>query len=145
MKKIIMWIVSLFGNFQKAFEKFKPIAEKVVEYINTIKAGVESGTLDSLAALSPSSKDDVIVQKIKAAFQKIAKEAAAVEGLITGNESSTEALTQLGLYLTKNSKKARLKFWVELAGKLMEAVSDGKLTISEAIALTQLIYSNFKK
>jgi len=145
MKKLINWILNVFANFNSVYNKYRTKAEAVVKFINQIKQGIESGTLDALGALTPTDKDDKILTKIRKAMASVAQDVAHAEGIIVSGSDGVTSLTALGTYLAGKSKSARLKFWVEFAGKLIEAVADGELTIAEGIALTQLVYSELKK
>lgn len=145
MKKFLNWLLSLFSLFQTSYDKYNEIAKRVVEFINTLKSGIESGTLDALAALTPSKKDDELVIKIKSVFSSVAQKIAAIEGLTSGRESAVDALHALLTHISSNSKDGRVKFWIILSGELMKALADGKLTIAEAVALTQLVYRELKK
>ena len=70
---------------------------------------------------------------------------AAVEGLITGHEKLEDAIEAFAKYLAGKSSEAKAKFWIELAGKIVEVLADGRVTLAEAVALAQIVYSEIKK
>ena len=54
-------------------------------------------------------------------------------------------LKHLQSTLAGKSSEAKAKFWIELAGKIVEVLADGRVTLAEAVALAQIVYQEFSK
>lgn len=130
------------GDFFKGqFEWAKSHAEIAVEVVNKIKTDfVESPLAQLVVDLTPFKWDDELLVKIRAGMQAVSKEMMVAEGILAAANKDTDALVALAHYMQTKTKDARVKFWVEFAGKLTDYLSDGKLSNAEAIALSQLIY-----
>lgn len=144
MKQILNWLTSLWTKVFKGYDWLRPRAIAAVNVVNMIKNNVSS-VADTIVAITPTKKDDEFLVKAKKAAEKVVTEMAAVEGIIAGNETFETALQDFVAYLEGKTEKARLKFWVELAGQIVVVLSDGRVTINEAIALAQIIYGEIKK
>ena len=144
MKQILNWLTSLWTKVFKGYDWLRPRAIAAVNVVNMIKNNVSS-VADTIVAITPTKKDDEFLVKAKKAAEKVVTEMAAVEGIIAGNETFETALQDFVTYLEGKTEKARLKFWVELAGQIVVVLSDGRVTINEAIALAQIIYGEIKK
>ena len=144
MKQILNWLTSLWTKVFKGYDWLRPRAIAAVNVVNMIKNNVSS-VADTIVAITPTKKDDEFLVKAKKAAEKVVTEMAAVEGIIAGNETFETALQDFVSYLDSKTEKARLKFWVELAGQIVVVLSDGRVTINEAIALAQIIYGEIKK
>lgn len=144
MNKILDWLKSLWTKVFKGYDWLRPRAIAAVEVVNIVKNNVEN-VADAIVKLTPSPKDDVFLAKAKLAVVKAMKHIGEAEGIISGNEKFEDALAAFIELLSSKTEKARLKFWVELAGQVVIILADGKVTISEAIALAQIVYAEFKK
>lgn len=144
MKKIIVWLTSLWMQITKGYDWLRPRALKAVEVINLVKGNIGS-VADVLVAITPTDKDDVFLKKAKLALEKVIPEVMAVQGLIAGNERFEDVLPEFVNWMGNKSNSGRAVFWRELVGKLVEVLADGKVTFNEALALAMIIYSELKK
>jgi hypothetical protein len=143
LQKIIEFIKS---KFQNIFEIFRLNSEVAVKVTNTLKSIVESPIVDFVTDLIPGDLDDKIHEKLKVVIPIVAQKIAITHGILSINDRNTDAISAIIEHL-KNEVNPGLKisFWIMFAGELNIALSDGKITLSEAIALSQIIYAESKK
>jgi hypothetical protein len=144
MKKILAWLTLLWKQLNNSYEWLRPRAVAATKVVNDIKNGIFN-VADVVVAITPTTADDEFVRKAKVAAEKAIQRMAAVEGLITGHEKLEDAIEAFAKYLAGKSSEAKAKFWIELAGKIVEVLADGRVTLAEAVALAQIVYSEIKK
>ena len=144
MKKILAWLTLLWKQLNNSYEWLRPRAVAATKVVNDIKNGIFN-VADVVVAITPTTADDEFVRKAKAAAEKVIQRMAAVEGLVTGSEKLEDAIEVFAKYLAGKSSEAKAKFWIELAGKIVEVLADGRVTLAEAVALAQIIYQEFAK
>ena len=144
MKKILMWLVMLWKQLNNSYEWLRPRAVAATKVVNDIKDGIFN-VADVIVAITPTKADDEFVAKAKKASEKVIQRMAAVEGLIAGSEKLEDAIEAFAKYLAGKSSEAKAKFWIELAGKIVETLADGRVTLAEAVALAQIVYQEFSK
>ena len=144
MKKILAWLTLLWKQLNNSYEWLRPRAVAATKVVNDIKNGIFN-VADVVVAITPTTADDEFVRKAKAAAEKVIQRMAAVEGLVTGSEKLEDAIEAFAKYLAGKSSEAKAKFWIELAGKIVEVLADGRVTLAEAVALAQIVYSEIKK
>lgn len=147
MKDLIQKIIDFVkGRFQNLFEIFRLNSEVAVKVTNTLKSIVESPITDYATDLIPGDLDDKIHEKLKVIIPIVAQKMAIAHGILSVNDRDTDAVSAIIEHL-KNEVNPGLKisFWIMFAGELNIALSDGKITLSEAVALSQIIYAESKK
>ena len=144
MKKILAWLTFLWKQLNNSYEWLRPRAIAATQIVNDIKNSIFN-VADVIVAITPTKADDEFIRKAKVAAEKVIQRMAAVEGLITGNEKLEDAIEAFAKYLAGKSSEAKAKFWIELAGKIVETLADGRVTLAEAVALAQIVYSEIKK
>lgn len=140
MKKVLT-AISLF--FSVIFGKAHKHAKTVVDYVNLIKNVVNSKDLSALILFTPTETDDEILKKIKANITGIMFEILNGEKIIGNFESNEAVIVRFIEYLSGKTSNAKRRFWVDLAGMLLVAVSDGKITYAESVEITQRIFAKF--
>ena len=141
MKKILQWLTALWQQLFKDYQWLRPRAEAAVIVVNIIKDNKDKGAAEIENALRPTEADDMHVHNAKFAAQNVIREAAAIDGLISGKENFRDALDAYVNNLKAQTAKSSRKFWYELAGMLIVSLSDGRISISEGVALGQIIYA----
>lgn len=147
MKNLLQKIVEFIkGKFQNLFEIFRQNSEVAVKVTNTLKDIVESPITDYATDLIPGDLDDKIHEKLKVIVPIVAQKMAIAHGILSINDTNTDAIGAIIEHL-KNEINVGLKvsFWIMFAGELNIALSDGKITLSEAVALSQMVYAETKK
>jgi len=141
MKKIIEWLMNLFKSAKKAIEKAKPYAQIAVDAVNNLKSFVEGKEFIFFSDLLPGDIGTELRIKLMKALEKAAPEVLAAAGIIGSNNPIPELIK----YLQSKIKSDRGDFYAELAGRLIQHMADGKIDLSEAIDLGQLIYNGITK
>jgi hypothetical protein len=135
-KRIGNFFRRFFGGAKKAAEKFIPIGIEVVEEIKKV---IDSPVTPLLTMLIPGTLDDVIAAKVKAhlpqvlATLKISNECA--------KKTTPDEVVQCAIaYLRTLRPNERHDFCLKIAAKVSAALSDGKLTWTEILDITEDIY-----
>lgn len=142
LKKIGLWIKNF---FTKSFDFLEINAAKAVKIVDAVKAAVNNPLIDMVTSLTLTPVDNMAVATVRHYVAKVAEQMLIAEKIIGINKTEAQILKELTKYLADKSPDARAKFYVELAGELAVILSDGKITLSEAISLTQLVFSQQKK
>jgi hypothetical protein len=141
MKKIIRKINNFFkGLFDKAFSVFKKNSEVAVKVTQYLKIFVESNAADTIVNIIPGDLDDVILKQLKLHVPRVAFRIALLHKIMQESDNMNEAVSKIISYLQTLNPEARIGFWITFAGELNIALSDGKISHSEAVILTQLAY-----
>lgn len=146
MKKLLKQIKEfiIINILQKPFEFFKQHSSVAVNVTQKIKVMVESPVADIVTDIIPTDVDDKIHEKLKVLMPKIAYKVAVAHNILSVSDNHQESITLVIEELKKLNKENRVGFWILFAGELNKALSDDRLTISEAVTLTQLVYSEYK-
>lgn len=148
MEKNIFKVIFDFvkGKYKRLFNIFRANSNVAVNVVNTLKKIVESDVTDYVTDLIPGDLDDKIHEKLKVIVPIVAQKIAIANGILSANDKDVDAVKAIVEHL-KNEVNPGLKvsFWIMFAGELNMALADGQITLSEAIALSQLIYVENKK
>lgn len=141
MKKIIKKINDFFKSlFDKSFQIFKKNSAVAVKVTQYLKIFVESGIADKIVNIIPGDLDNEILYHLKIQLPKVSFKIAILHKIMTESDNPNDAVSNIIAYLQSLNSEARIGFWITFAGELNLALSDGKLTYTEAIILTQLAY-----
>jgi len=147
MKNLLKKIIDFVKNkYKSLFDLLRDNSEIAVKVTAKLKGIVESPITDIITDIIPGDLDDKIHEKLKIIVPIIATKVAIAHGILSVNTKDSDAI---GLIIEnlKNEINMGLKvsFWVMFSGELNKALSDDKITLAEAIGLSQLIYSEMKK
>jgi hypothetical protein len=137
-KQIIIWIKSNLGNL---LDQFKITSNTAVLIVGKLKTIVESDVVDIAVDLIPGNIDNLIVDKARIILPIVIKKLSLVSGIAQDSTTNSEAVSKFIEYLRGLEPEGRKAFWVTLAAEINIALSDGKLSFSEGVILTQLIYT----
>ena len=105
---------------------------------------IENPLVNWAVLLTPTKKDDALLAKAKVLIPQVGVKVAMAMGILNQvNESETteQAFGKVLEYVSKSlPMEGRAIFYRELSGQLAEALSDGKVSTAEAVALVQLIF-----
>jgi hypothetical protein len=132
-------------NLSKAFKAVRKHSGVAVAITNKIKAIVESPIIDIATDLIPGDLDDKIHEKLKILVPQVALKLAIAHKVLSENAKDSDAVENIVVYLKSLNPEARIGFWVHFTGELNKAMADQEISLSEAIALSQLAYQEFKK
>lgn len=142
LRKIGLFLKGLIGDL---FELFRNHAETAVAVTGRLKLIVESPIADFVTDLIPSDVDNRILSRLRIIVPKVAQQVAITYGILDANDKNSDAVKAIVSHLREVNPSARASFWITFAGELNIALSDGKLTLAEAVSLSQLVYAERKK
>jgi len=136
MKKIFAWIHRLFGGIKTIAEKYIRPSIQVVE---ALKKAVDSPLLPIITQLIPGNIDDVILYRLKKALPTVLLRLRIADECAKQSDPMEVVLCAI-----KNLKgyepDAKAATYHSIAALLSVYLSDGKLSWSEAVHLTEYIY-----
>lgn len=136
-QSITIWVAKTFG---KAFNFLKANSQIAVNVTKILKDAVESPIAGIVVNLIPGTVDNELLYKLRKIIPEVANKTAIAHSIYQTAKTSSEAVGAIIAYLKEMNPEGRIGFWVTFAGELNIALSDGKLTISESIILTQMAY-----
>lgn len=141
-QKIVLWVKGMLGSL---LDHFKGIAVVAVNITDKLKTIVESEVLDIVVDLIPGDVDDKILDKVRAILPIVIAKVSLSSNIIEGSESNSEAIAKLVEHLKSLNPEGRKAFWVLFSAELNIALSDGKLSFSEGVILSQLVYNEIRR
>jgi ADP-ribosylglycohydrolase len=148
MKKFFRRLIDFVKNkHQDLFEIFRNNSEVAVKVTHTLKNAVESPVVDIITDIIPGDLDDKIHEKLRLIVPIVAQKLAIAHGILKQNETNSNAITAIVDYLRSPEVNVgvRASFWIMFSGELNKALSDDKMTLAEAVALAQLVYTEIKQ
>lgn len=147
--RILRWVAGIFKSLDEGTKKLVPIA---IGVINGLKAAinnpVEQVIESIILAAIPGDKDDILVAKIRevvnAWIPKILKELYLIES-IANIKDTNEKLKAILVQLNLSSDESKDILYRGLCALILEKLSDGKLSFSEAGEVAEYYYRNFTK
>lgn len=134
-------ISKLWNKAEEGVKKLAPIAIKVVQNVKTF---MDSPVADVITALIPGEADDNLKAKLREKLPNIIIKMQLVE-TIAGIEDTNEQLKAILEKLKLSSNDAQNVFYHGLASLILEKLSDGKLSWSEATIIAEYYYKNIEK
>ncbi len=141
-KQIVDFIKNLYGD---TFELLRNKSGVAVKVTDKLKSVVESPFADVVVDLIPGDVDNAILTQLKVVVPKVAWKLSVAHGILQASDTNSDAIAKLIEKLKEMHPEARVAFWVLFAGEVNLALSDGKITLSEALTLSQLAYTEIKK
>lgn len=149
IKKIWDAIGKFFNRMEDETKRLVPVAIKVVEGVKSV---IDSPVDDIIAEVIKKSikgeVDDIIIDKIKLTVEtwipKILLELKMIES-IANIEDTNEQLKVILEQFRFSSDETKNIFYHGLSCLILEKLSDGKLSWSDAIAISEYYYKNVVK
>lgn len=148
MKNFFKRLIDFVKNkYQDLFEIFRKNSEVAVKVTHALKNAVENPMVDIVTDIIPGDLDDKIHEKLRLIVPIVAQKIAIAHGILKESETNSNAITAIVDYLKSPEVNVgvRASFWIMFSGELNKALSDDKITLSEAVALAQLVYTEIKK
>jgi hypothetical protein len=147
MKNLLKRVFDFVRNkYKSLFDLVRINSETAVKVTAKLKEIVESPITDIITDIIPGDLDDKIHEKLKVVVPKIATKVAIAHGILSVETKDSDAVTSIIDHLKNELNPGlRISFWVMFSGELNKALSDDKITLAEAIGLSQLIYAEMKK
>lgn len=145
MKKFLIKVFNKLNNlFTSSFEFVKRNSIIAVRITDTLKNVVENKLTEFAVAVIPGEIDDRILKILQKVVPEVSYKIAVVHGLLQEGNTKVESIDKIIEYLKTLNPDARISFWVMFAGELNVALADGKINLAEGIALSQLMYNEYK-
>lgn len=147
--RIIRRIASLFQSLRSETKRLVPIAINVVEGVKTVMdSPVDDVLLEVLKKAIPGTADDILIDKIKEVVKewlpKIILEMKMVQS-VAEIEDQNEQLKAILAQFKLNSDESKNIFYHGLASLILEKLSDGKLSWSDSIVISEYYFKNVVK
>lgn len=142
LKKFIqrIWngIKDLFHKLEKELKELVPVVIGVIQNIKLIE---DSHLPDLITALIPGGLDDKLNEKLRAAIPKAILSLEVIAGINDIEDPNEKILAIINKIKLSNSD-AKDMFYHGLASKIMEVISDGKFSWSDATAVAEWYYQH---
>lgn len=144
LKKITGWFKS---KFEKLIDLFRAQSGVAVAVTAKLKKLVEDTApiIDIVTDLIPGDLDDKIHNKLLVVIPQVAEKVAIAHGILQAGDKDSDVVAAIINHLKDNYTGIRTSFWIIFAGELNVALSDNKLTLSEGVSLTQIVYDEIQK
>lgn len=144
---IWLFITNLWNKVDKIVEKFAPLAIEVVETIKTINDSTTGDIIEKiLNKVIPGS--DLPIVEVRSRLRVILPAIIMKLNLSSEIAKLPDANSQLKAILAAinmSPNEARNAYYHALAAMILEALSDKKLTWSEAVQIAEYYYTNIYK
>jgi hypothetical protein len=142
--RILRAIGRLFNGLRAELKRLVPIAVNIVQAIKTVMDGpVDDVILSIIEAAIPGNADDILIEKIKSTvtewLPKILLELKLAES-ITGIDNLNDQLKAVLVQLKLSSDETQNIIYHGLCSLILEKLSDGKLSWSDSIAISEYYY-----
>lgn len=149
LKKIWATIKLFYDSLVGNTRKYIPVAINIVEAIKSVMdTPVDDILAEILKRVIPGNADDVLIDKIRSVVEKwlpkILLELKLVDS-ISSIEDPNEQLKAILAQLKLSSQETQNMLYHGLASLILEKLSDGELSWSDAVAISEYYYINFKK
>jgi hypothetical protein len=141
MKKLFRTLGDFFTKlFKGVMGSMRIYVKPAVLIVEALKAAVESPAADVLVQLTKTPVDNVLLMQARRVLPEIFNMMQLTNGCLQAGHTNDEviqcAIAKIKLY-HPNAQKG---IWLEIAGHLSAALSDGKFRFSEVVGLAWLIY-----
>jgi hypothetical protein len=149
LKKIWDGVKNIYHKLIGGTQKYVPIAINIVEAVKSVMATPVDDILAEIIKKSiPGGADDVLIDNIKNTVEKyiplILIELQATE-IISNIEDPKEQLKAIFDRIKVSSNETQNILWHGLASLLIEKLSDGRISWSDAVALSEYYFTNLYK
>lgn len=144
--KIKTFVTNLWSDVNKTADKLCPIAINVVDAIKTVNSSASGDVIELIISkLIPGSADDAIISLVRKwlteNLPKIATDLKIVNS-ISKIKDKNEQLKAICNAINVSNDETKNVIYHTLASKILEVLSDGKITWGEAVMLSQYYYDN---
>jgi hypothetical protein len=148
MKKLKDFIVNLARNiWAGTLSVLIKNSETAVKVTDIVKAVIDNPALNFVVELTPTKTDDMILAKAKKLVPMIGMRVALAFNIAEVAKSTDDELEKLTLILdlvrNQFNEDGKGAFYREFSGMLIEALSDGKISLAESLALGQFAFKKF--
>ncbi len=139
MKNLFKWISNL---FTKAYDLIEIKAPLAVIITQKVKLAIEehNGSIEWILDQTTTEKDNEAYEFIKNKLGIVIKEIAVIDGIVSDNlkpELATKAYLE---HLVGKAKESRVKDYIIMAAKILQAVIGKKIPYDLLVLATQKAY-----
>jgi len=153
MKKFIanIWnkIKDLYNSLVGTSKKYIPIAINIVEAIKKVSdSPVDDIILSIVKAAIPGTADDVLIDKVKDTVEKWLPKILLELRLwqsVSNIENQNEQLQAILNEINLSSDETKSIIYHGLAALILEKLSDGELSWSDSVAISEYYFKNIHK
>jgi len=146
LRKIWAWIAETYQGIVGGTKKYVPIAIKIVEAMKKVMdSPVDDVVIFIVTSAIPGDADDKAAAKVKAFVEKWLPKFLLELRIIEGVANIPNLNDQLQAILNevkKLSPETQGVIWHGFASLAIEKLSDGELSWSDAVALSEYFYKN---
>lgn len=121
------------------FSKFGLYSKTAVTITQGLKNIVELDLTSDIVKATPMMWDDTALMALKIHVPKVALQIALIHEILEANEAA-DPMQVIIIYLKQLKPEARTDFWIRFSAELTKSLSDNKLTLSEALILSQMAF-----
>lgn len=148
-KKLITFVKKTYKKVDELANKFCPIAINAVEAMKKVNEGTVGDVIEFIVTTAiPGNKDDIVVKalrgKLKLILPKIITQLTIVNS-IAEIEDENEKLKAMLAAVNISPDETKNALYHSFGALALEKLSDGKLSWSEAVQLTEWWYLNIYK
>lgn len=142
LKSFLHTMFAAIGSiFQHAEEEVKHVLlPAVTEIVNGIKTIVDLDQADIIGGLA-GKLGPAVEEKLRDILPKILLELKLIESVVNAGDINAQVLAALDA-LNLSSDRTKKAFYHDIAAMLLQDLSDGKVTWSEAVTLVEYYYHN---
>lgn len=135
--KLKFTVRELFG---KTYKWLRLNSELSVKVTSQLKKLVESPMADVITDLIPGEFDNGVKIILRKFIPQVAFKVAVFHNIMQESDSPKDAVDRIITYLQTLPVQGRASFWIRFSAELNIALSDGHISLDEAVILTQLAY-----
>lgn len=143
--KLKKWLTGIWIGISKIFHKaeneIKHLLPIVISVVENVKKVVDSPVADVATHLIDGNFDDIAKEKLREWLPKIILELHLIDTTIH-LENINEQLAVVLAKLKLSSDAAKNVFYHGLASLILEKISDGKLSWSDAVIISEYYYQH---
>lgn len=149
LKKIWNFIKNIFNKLDDEVKRIVPVAINIVEAVKKVMdSPVDEVIATILKQVIPGDADNVLIDQVKSFIEKNLPKVLLDLNLvnsIAGIEDENEKLKAILAQFKLSSDETKNILYHGLAALAIEKLSDGKLSWSDAVALSEYYYKNVVK
>lgn len=126
-------------QFRSLDDQAKKLLPAVIAIVEEVKKVVDSGVANMVTDIIPGTIDDTIKEKARKALPVLIMKLRVAESIV-GIEDPTEQIKAILASLKFSSDEDRNAFYHSLSALMLELLSDGKFSWSDAVILAEMYY-----
>lgn len=129
------------------FDFAERYADEAVLVTQTVKDFVEGNAdrLDAIVKATDTDKDDKALALVRSKLPEVARAVADSESILTGSETDEEALEKFTQLLKANKHEGRVRFYIDIAARLLISILGKKFPYWLAVTVTQRAFGKLFK